>query len=167
MWQAWRRGETHTNILWLNLVGRDQPESLVKDCKIIMKRIFKELKEVHRLDLSGTGWRKVAGCELCRKWNTLFHDLLGNSWLAGKILATGEGLCSSELVSWGQIVQSLVSVRNSTWGWQNKVDRNISCVSAFAILGFCYLKYSSTKNYSYLQDEVFFYFCWPCISLYS
>jgi hypothetical protein len=46
---------------------REQSEALGEDCKVIFKRIFKEWKEVHGLDLSGTGWRKVASCELCRK----------------------------------------------------------------------------------------------------
>lgn len=45
---------------------RDKMEALDEDCKAILKRKFKELKEVHGYDLSGTGCRRVASCELCR-----------------------------------------------------------------------------------------------------
>ena len=93
---------------------RDRIEAPDEYCKVILKRIFKELKEVHGFDLSGTVWRKVASCELCRIRNIVFRNMLGIPRLRGKILLSGKRFCSTELVSWSKIIHSLVSVRNST-----------------------------------------------------
>jgi hypothetical protein len=54
---------------------------------------------------TGTG----GGCLRLQSWTFRFHKMQGVSWLVEDLLASQEGLCSVELVSWANVKNSISS----------------------------------------------------------
>jgi hypothetical protein len=79
------------------------------DGRMVLKWIFKKLNEEHGLNWSGSGFRHVAALvnavmNLQGLWSA------GISWLAENLLASQEGSCYMELISYDSGIICVVDI---------------------------------------------------------
>jgi hypothetical protein len=96
LWHAWERWRMHTELWSKNLNGRDQAGDLDIDGTIILEWM---LGKVCGKVLTAFVWLRIwrsGGLLWTRQWTFGFHKINVISWLAGRLLASQEGLCSKE-----------------------------------------------------------------------